>query len=146
MKQPVDHILRPQLPWRAEDTLITECGYEASKVSAIPREVYFQRLKEMGQQRCAMFTCMTCSQTASRWGTWQDDPRQTLAREIDWEGNRWQQRGDRLRDELTAIADLVEVHKGEFMESIRIIQERRAWVEKKAEAVRRPKQKPLGNL
>jgi hypothetical protein len=58
MKEPVDHILRPQLPWRTGGG-ITECGYDASKVQTLTREEYFARLKDLGQQRCAMMTCMT---------------------------------------------------------------------------------------
>lgn len=50
MKEPVDHILRPQLPWR-RDSGMTECGYDATKVSALTRPEYFTRLKELGQQR-----------------------------------------------------------------------------------------------
>lgn len=38
MKEPVDHILRPQLPWRT-DAGITECGYDATKVAGIPRKL-----------------------------------------------------------------------------------------------------------
>ena len=32
MKEPVDHILRPKLPWRTGEGAITECGYDAAKV------------------------------------------------------------------------------------------------------------------
>src|SRR5215510_8447013 len=89
MKEPVDHIVRPQLPWRtARDVAITECGYDASKVKAVTRVEYFARLKELGQQRTAILTCMTCSDTARRWGTWDDDARKALEREIDWECRR----------------------------------------------------------
>mgnify|MGYP001599520162 CR=1 FL=1 len=36
MKEPVDHVLRPRLPWRSpSDPAITECGYDASKVKTI---------------------------------------------------------------------------------------------------------------
>jgi hypothetical protein len=31
MKEPVDHILRPALPWRGDEGAITECGYDANK-------------------------------------------------------------------------------------------------------------------
>ena len=53
MKEPVDHILRPQLPWRT-DGGITECGYNAEKVSTLTRAAYFDRLKNLGQQRTAI--------------------------------------------------------------------------------------------
>lgn len=134
MKEPVDHILRPQLPWRTGGG-ITECGYNADSVSTLTRATYFERLKEMGQQRAAMLTCMTCSQTASRWATWDDDPRQAIQREVEWEGSgRWKQRdrGDRLRAELLAIAALIESNQDHFDALILDIEMRRYWLEKKA--------------
>lgn len=142
MKDPVDHIQRPKLPWRNDDDAITECGYDSSKVKTITRDTYFQRVKEMGSRRCALFTCMTCSQTASRWGTWEDDPRRALDREIDWEAAQLQKRGDRLRDELLAIAHLIGEHREEFDEFIRVLIERRAWVERKRKAEVDAKNKP----
>jgi len=136
MKEPVDHILRPQLPWRA-DSAITECGYDATKVPTITRAAYFARKKDLGQQRCAMLTCMTCADTASRWATWDDEPRQAMQREIEWEGHgdyRWgrNKRGTRLRDELLAMAALIEAHRDEFAAHINGTEQRRAWLEKKA--------------
>ena len=90
MKEPVDHIVRPQLPWRTGDSAITECGYDASKVKVINREELKTRLKDMGQQRTALLTCMTCVETATRWVEWDEDPRQALEREIQWEHRgRW---------------------------------------------------------
>ena len=132
MKQPVDHILRPQLPWR-DGPGITECGLDASKISTLTREEYFQRYKDMGQQRCALLTCMTCGDTARKWGRWADDPRKALAREINWESG-WHRgaHGQLLRDELTAIADLIAAHRDEFTERVETIQKRRDWLEKKA--------------
>jgi len=132
MKEPVDHILRPQLPWRHEGG-ITECGYDASKVSVLTREAYFARLKDLGQQRCAMVTCMTCADTARRWGTWDDDPRKAVEREIGWEC-AWSRegRGVRLRDEMLAIAALIENHRGEFDAHVTTTGQRREWLEKKA--------------
>lgn len=133
MKQPVDHVLRPQLPWRRGDAEITECGYEASKVSTLTRDQFKQRLKDMGQQRTAMLTCMTCSNTASRWCDWTGDPRKAMQREIEWEGTyRNNDRGVRLRDELQAIAALIDAHPDEFASNVESIAQRRAWVEKKA--------------
>lgn len=148
MKEPVDHILRPSLPWR-NDAAITECGYDASKVKTLTRPEYQQRLKDFGQQRTAMMTCMTCSDTAGRWGTWDDDPRKALEREISWEC-RWRQsdRGVRLRDELLAIADLIAAHPEEFQAAITATEQRRAWLEKKAAheagAVKAARNRPRG--
>lgn len=148
MKEPVDHIIRPRLPWRSpNDPAITECGYDASKVKTITRVELFQRLKDLGQQRAAMLTCMTCSDTARRWGTWDDDPRLALQREIEWErgGHYWSARSDRgclLRDELSAIAFLIEAHQGEFATLVTEIAQRRDWNEKKAALQQKPKTRP----
>jgi hypothetical protein len=147
MKEPVDHIQRPQLPWRT-DAGITECGYDAAKVKTLTRVDFFARLKDMGQQRTAMLTCMTCSDTARRWGTWEDDPRRALDREIQWE-TAWRRsdRGELLRDELLAIATLIEAHRDEFDAHLLQTQQRRAWNERKAE-VRKPAKpaNPRGGL
>lgn len=140
MKEPVDHILRPQLPWR-RDGGITECGYAADKVKTLTRADYFARLKDMGQQRTAMFTCMTCAQTASRWSTWDDDPRQAMQRELEWEGVRWHKdRGNRLLDELLAIEAMIEAHRDEFDAHVSSTEQRRAWNERKAAKAAKPKQ------
>jgi hypothetical protein len=53
MTEPVDHILRLRLPWRSDEGGLTECGYDASKVKALTREGFFERLKDYGQQRTA---------------------------------------------------------------------------------------------
>jgi hypothetical protein len=150
MKEPVDHILRPTLPWR-ESAAITECGYDASKVKTLTRPEFFARLKEFGKRRAAMLTCMTCSDAAGRWGTWDDDPRVAVQREIEWERGSayWRERNDRgqrLKDELLAVASLIESHKDEFLDTIETNAKRRYWLERKAEHERKPKQKrpPLG--
>lgn len=141
MKEPVDHIIRPSLPWRAPgEAAITECGYDASKVKTLTREEFFQRLKGLGRQRTAMLTCMTCSDTAARWGTWDDDPRKAVEREINWECRYRNERGTQLRDELTAIAALVEAHKEEFAAILGETTRRREWLKQKAEREsRRPR-------
>lgn len=136
MKEPVDHILRPQLPWRSNGG-ITECGLNAQAVKALSRADFFARLKDYGQQRTAMVTCMTCSDTAKRWGTWADDPRLALDREIEWErgSSYWHARKDRgelLRDELLAVAALIETHREEFDQHLLATDQRRQWLEKKA--------------
>jgi len=144
MKEPVDHILRPRLPWRAPDEApITECGYDASKVKTLTRGEFFQREKELGKQRTAMLTCITCADTARRWGRWQDDPRLALQREIEWErGGAYysrgrDDRGRRLRDELEAISALIEAHRQEFLDHISAGERQREWLEKKAAMAKR---------
>lgn len=139
MKEPVDHILRPRLPWRETDA-ITECGYDASKVKAISRIEFFQRLKDLGRQRTAMLTCMTCSDTTHRWSSWEEDPRKALGREIEWEsGWRRSDRGERLKDELLAIAEIVKIHQTEFSALVTEGEARRAWLAKKEDLKQRPK-------
>jgi hypothetical protein len=147
MKEPVDHILRPQLPWRVDAT-VTECGFDATKVTTLSRDQYFARLKDYGQQRTAMLTCMTCAQTAARWGTWADDPRKAVEREIQWE-TAWRrdERGQLLRDELAAIAKLIDAHKDEFDAELLAIEQRRAWLAQKdarqAKEALRPRERGL---
>lgn len=132
MKEPVDHILRPSLPWRATVAL-TECGLNAESTKTLTRGEFFSRLKDMGQQRTALLTCMTCSDTAKRWVTWDEDPRRALDREIQWE-TAWRRndRGERLRDELLAAAALIEAHRDEFDAHLAATASRRAWLDQKA--------------
>lgn len=149
MKEPVDHIERPSLPWRQPgEGAITECGFDATKVKTLARTEFFQREKELGQQRTAMLTCMTCSQTAKRWGRWSDDPRLAMQREIEWEGVRWssEKRGQRLKDELFAIAALIEAHRDEFDAHLATTEQRREWLAKKAAMEQRPKPTPMRSL
>lgn len=145
MKEPVDHILRPQLPWRIGGG-ITECGYNSEKVSTLTRDGYFARVKDMGKQRAAMITCMTCLQTAERWSTWEDDPRAAIHRELEWEQHgRWsrEDRGKRLHDELLAIADLIGNHREEFDAHIVATEQRREWVAKKSAHAAKPKPRSM---
>jgi len=132
--EPLDHILRPNLPWRA-DARLTECGLNADSVKALTLDQYKARLKEMGTQRASLFTCMTCARTAERYAAWVDDPRQAVAREIEWEGrySRRQKREPLLKDELTAFATLVSNHQEEFDGLLAEIRGRREWNAKKAE-------------
>ena len=131
MKDPVDHILRPALPWRRA-AAITECGYDATKVKTISRADYARRLKDYGQQRAAMVTCMTCSQVSVRYASWEDDPREAIEREVAWESKWRKPRGNQLRDELLAIEVLIAAHPDEFKQAIADLQSRREWLERKA--------------
>ncbi len=140
MKEPVDHILRPRLPWRDPAApAITECGYDASKVTTITRDEYAKRRKNLGYQRTGLITCMTCSQAADRWAPWEVDPRKAVEREIAWEG-AWRagdNRGQRLRDELVAIAALIAQYPEDFKTIMANVEQRRSWLEQKA--AREPK-------
>jgi hypothetical protein len=96
-----------------------------------------------------MLTCMTCSSTAERWGTWDEDPRTALQREIEWErGGRWSRdyRGERLKDELICVALLIESHREEFAAAVTMREQRRDWLEKKAAKEARPKDQPSRQL
>lgn len=145
MKEPVDHVLRPKLPWRADEEGITECGYDASKVRTLTRDEFRTRLKEMGQQRTAILTCMTCVDTAQRWETWEADPRQAIEREIQWEHRgRWSAEDGRRRltFELRAIAALIDAHHEEFHQAVAQLQGVAEWqVTKKATQAKRAPRK-----
>lgn len=132
MKEPVDHILRPFLPWRPQGPAVTECGYNAESVKTISRDELEKRLKDYGQARTAMLTCMTCVQTAQRHVDWQTDPRKALQREIEWEVGWRKHRKNRtqLRNELLAIEQLIEAHADEF----RTLVQRQEWRAKKVDA------------
>lgn len=106
--RPLDHIMRPDLPWRVAVT--TECGKAAKNVkSVIGREAFNERLKKYGRQRTAFTVCMTCAATANRWADFRLNPVDALRREV--YGGRTE---DQFEDELRAIAALVEAHREEF--------------------------------
>lgn len=132
--EPVDHILRPNLPWRS-DVRLTECGLNANSVKTLIRDEYDARLKDMGLQRASLFTCMTCANTARRHLPWDADPRQAVAREIEWElrYSRRKMREPLLRDELIAIAALVTENRERFDELLAEMRARREWNAMKSE-------------
>lgn len=104
---PIEHVLRPDLPWRV--SAMTECGRDVRDVQAvIDRGRLLVKLRELGVQRAAYTTCMTCAQTSRRWKTWDQDPVDALAREF------YGRQDPRLADELRAVAALVAAHRGEF--------------------------------
>jgi hypothetical protein len=109
---PLDHVLRPQLPWRP-DARVTECGLDADAYPTITRDALIRRAREMGQQRTTVLTCVTCLQTAQNWPTWEQDPVRSLGRETK---NHWRSSTgpDPFRDELLAIAALIARHPDEF--------------------------------
>lgn len=118
------HILRLQVPWR-RGALLTECGMEDDR--ALTAEETLAKTKELGQQRMAMLTCMTCWGTVQRYrfwddgrvqlNTWADDPVAIMDREVN--RSRWggpKRAPSPLKDELVAIALLIEAHRDEFDE------------------------------
>jgi hypothetical protein len=112
VKQPVDHIARSPLPWVANMGL-TECGLPAASYPTITRLAYLERLKDMGEQRASLFTCMTCKDTVGHWKTWDEDPVSAIQRETGYMHGR-APRKEEFRLELLAIAALIEAHRDEF--------------------------------
>lgn len=108
---PRDHVLRAALPWRT-DKRRTECGKDAEAVPTITRDQLVERTRKLGQQRASLFTCMTCWNTAARRpGAWAENPVAVMDRECDPYPP-----DPRLRDELLAVAALIDAHRDEFDE------------------------------
>lgn len=108
------HIVRSRPPWRGPEHDITECGLKADAIaesSLISREQYEKRLKDLGKQRTAMVTCMTCRNAMDRWQTWAAEPTNALERELH---GPWRKKHPRLDAELRALIRLYEEHAEEF--------------------------------
>lgn len=122
MKEPMEHVLRSPLPWRANEEAKTECGKTAVDVAkTITFDDLVRKVKDQGQQRAAMSTCMTCMNQADfrRRPDWDTCPGALIARESQHEflhsGFGHANHQDSLLDkELRAIAALVEAHREEF--------------------------------
>lgn len=111
----VTHIERPPLPWRAERA--TECGLDADRHATWTREAAIAEMNKLGEQRFALFVCMTCWQTARRHSTWDENPVSCLERyclKFKWEREPEKARRRRFADELRAVGLLVEAHREEF--------------------------------
>lgn len=111
----ITHIERSTLPWRPERK--TECGLDVPRHPAWTRQEAGAKQKEMGAQRFSLFCCMTCLHTVQRHSTWQDDPASCLVRHAGSMTMRWGRDTEekrRFRDELLAIAALIEAHREEF--------------------------------
>jgi hypothetical protein len=79
----------------------------------LSRDEVIAKIKDQGQQRAAMSTCMTCWGTASRHDTWAGKPSSVLARDV------YARDGSDLLDrELRALALLVEAHPDEFADTM----------------------------
>lgn len=108
-REPLEHLERPPLPWRAER--VTECRLPVESFPCLTREEFSAKFRRLGQQRAAMTTCMNCWHTAGRWSTWDENPVDRIQRET--YGGRADEDGT-FRLELLAIAALVEAHREEF--------------------------------
>lgn len=111
MKELVDHIVRPGIPWHHQSVPITECGYDASKVKTLSRAEFLSRFIEYGERRMALLTCMTCMDTARRWAR--------------------RHKEDSLKQELFSIFMLIRKHQDEFEQ---LMKDADWWGEVKKEA------------
>jgi len=112
-KLEVSHVVRPDLPWRKSTT--TECGRTGGNRPLMTRDELIAKVKLEGIQRAALSVCMTCLETARRWADWRRDPVQAMARET-YHGSHGAD--PRLKNELLALAALVEAHRDEFDEML----------------------------
>lgn len=157
----VSHIERPALPWRTPEQQLTECGLPTNSYPTITRDETRDRLKEWGEQRTRMNTCVTCFDTANRWATWEYDPLDAIERAVNSDrrdnsrGGYWRRNGltptdiapnSPLRADLRAIAILIERHRDEFdrlliglSEVVDLSAKRRETLVKKKEARRSTK-------
>lgn len=122
--EPLTHIQRDPLPWRAAEEWLTECGLPASSYPTVTREVIELRLREDGKQRTAMMTCMTCLSAMTRYDYLRSRPGvdrilQTFRREIDRCGFGAQAPAILLSQELRAMMTLIERHDEEFRQILK---------------------------
>jgi hypothetical protein len=120
---PMEHVRRVAPPWRPQDR--TECGLPVTGHPVITRDAFLTKVRRQGKQRAALTTCMTCWTTASRNQPWDENPAASLIREAErysWLDRRYEVKAadDRkaaaaqFRNELLAIAALIEAHQDEF--------------------------------
>lgn len=115
MREALQHIIRPMIPWREGEPGLTECGRAQTDVAQwITLEEFIIKVRREGQQRSAMTTCMTCWSRAAVGARVQEDwghrPSAVIEREILRSG----QPESRLDTELRAIALLIQAHREEF--------------------------------
>ena len=114
MSEKITHVRRLPLPWRVATAMLTECGHQSSEFAqTADHEEFFAMVKELGQQRAALFFCMTCwsrMRFATLYGQPVDgDPIDLIERECNS-----RQTHELFRKELRAIARLIEAHRDEF--------------------------------
>lgn len=109
------HVRRPGLPWRQEQSR-TECGQviKGDSANVITRDEFFAKIKREGDRRARYSTCQTCLDTAARWPSWDQDPVRCLGREGSVHYGRAV--NPQFKNELLALAMLVERHREEFAE------------------------------
>lgn len=119
MRERVDHIQRLPLPWRAQT--ITECGLPIEAHPVISRADLKKRVADLGQQRAAYTTCMTCWDRMRRY-PWNEQD-ETLGALIDYLSlGRWGGRDEGatnlIRSEVEALTALIAAHRDEWDEFI----------------------------
>ena len=118
---PLEHVIRSRPPWRTGPD-ITECGKRVAGQPVITRDAFLAKVRSQGKQRSAMTTCMTCWNTAASHPSWDENPVASLVREArQFEFARWEgtfggesAKTVTFRDELLAIAALIDAHRDEF--------------------------------
>lgn len=116
----LDHIERSVPPWQRDR--FTECGrFVRDVVSIKTADEIRAKVAKVGKQRAAFSTCMTC---AERWRShdgWEANPIAVVHRST--ERGQWSSyfvrgekdaRSERVREELRAVALLVERHREEY--------------------------------
>lgn len=112
--EPLAHIPRPMLPWRAEDFALTECGKPLADVaSVITLDDWKSRVKRDGKRRTSYSVCETCAHQAQRSRTFAQHPMEVLDRAV-MRARRGNGELVRFQHELHAIAALIAAHPDEF--------------------------------
>lgn len=108
-----DHIIRADLPWRKAE--LTECGRNINSVKGWTTMADIaDRVKRLGKQRTAFTVCMTCYSTGWNYQNWEQDPIDVMRRHCVRYGRDSVADNAKLRDELRAVAALIEAHRDEF--------------------------------
>jgi len=119
----VEHVSRPDLPWRRATH--TECGIPKANHPCITRDDFMDKVEKQGAQRAMLTTCQTCMSTAERHPDWEESPALAIQREVEGWGGRAKNRRDVISMELIAMATLVALHREEFDE---LLEDQRAIV------------------
>lgn len=113
----LQHVSRPDMPWRA--ATLTRCGREVAELAegrVIDVDTARAKVKRLGQQRAAMFLCMTCCNHVGDWPEWDVNPIGRMNRECSGAAYRRDDdpRVAGLATDLRALAILADRHRDEF--------------------------------
>jgi hypothetical protein len=121
--EPLQHILRPALPWQTER--LTECGRNPDDFReglVIDRVEVKRLLAAHGKQRVAFMVCMTCfGRSNYSHDSWEDNPASVMRRHCERAGFG-SDPSLAINVELRALALLVEAHREEFDQAVRDLQ------------------------